>query len=174
MGSHCWGWGGGLALAQLLWASRPPSAEGGGVGTEDESHHPVPGGVPGLVKDWPLTGAQWPPHSCPHPGPEHNPRLTTPSSAGALSPTTSITGQLRTEGKGCPAWARLGKAGGRWGQQGQAGGEGRSPEGPGIRRRPRPVNVQVPAAVGEREAEWSLQDRMGVSPSLPHPTPPPN
>lgn len=29
-----------------------------------------------------------------------NPPLTTPSSAGALSPTTSITGQLQTEGEG--------------------------------------------------------------------------
>lgn len=95
------------------------------MGKEDESHHPVPEVSLGWVKDWPLTGAQWPPHSCPHPGSEHNPGLTTPSSAGALSPTTSITGQLRTHrgrvvwpGQG---WGGGGGGGGSWGRLGARG-----------------------------------------------------
>lgn len=84
-------------------------------------------------------GPCWP-ESSEHPAPASTPRqatptLTTPSSAGALSPTTSITGQLQTEGKGCLAWA--------WGTEARTGWRARdhSPERLGIGHRPRSVNV---------------------------------
>lgn len=94
-----------------------------------------------------------------------NPLLTTPSSAGALSPTTSMTGQLETP------------RGGEWsGAWSLTPGCNSAPLGPvcdlpkrfGIGDSPRPVNVQVSAAEGERAGpEVSAPEQNGRPPRIP-------
>lgn len=114
------------------------------------------------VKNWPCwREANDPLYSCP-PQVRVTPSLTTPSSAGALSPTTSITGQLQTQRK----WLS-GLENGEQQRRGQAGGtRGRSPECLGVGHRSRPVNIQVSAATGRGRGKHFRTGWGYVSPSL--------
>lgn len=83
--------------------------------------------------------------------------LTTPSSAGALSPTTSITGQLGDRGEGSSGQGLGQRQGTSW-----RAGRSHSPECLGIGHCPRPVNVKVSAAVEEGKGKEGI---LGVDPN---------